>query len=178
MNTNKGRHPDWVKKYVDANHTVKRDKGQFWLYKDGELLGMITQEGFEPVQQEHISFGPWEVYEYGASKVLLHICPRSWRTSRGATWMDDLCFIISKESPKSYLLRGRKASFNGNVHLAKAKLNLFLKEELKTSFDEIYTIMSDVSLLINTSTGEKSLTRLSDKQLSFLTKLGLSLEVF
>lgn len=177
----RGRYPNWVHQAVGENQKAKRVKGNYYLYSvDGSketYLGVITREGVRYKQEERIPFSPWKVYEYGASRVLIELCPRPWKDQRGSQWRDDFLFILSEVTPTSYLLMEGVPNREGKVHLAKTNLTLFFRKYYQRSIEELVSIFGHIMLLINEETGEKVLTSASEEAIALAEKLGIQLEV-
>lgn len=176
----RGRYPDWVHQHVGANQKAKRVSNGYYLYslEDGReiYIGVITPNGVRYKEKEHVYFGPWKVYEYGASKALFDLCPEEWKSARGKTWRDDLLFIISRVSPSSYFLADGLPKEQGNMHLARKRLDLFLHKRFTTSINELFACLGNVRLLINKDTGEKTLSGASMEVSAFVAKLNIKLE--
>lgn len=176
----RGRYPDWVHRFVGANQKAKRVSDGYYLYslENGRevYLGVITQEGVRYKEKERVHFGSWNVYEYGASRTLLELCPEEWKSARGKMWREDLRYIISKVSPSSYYLANGLPKEHGNMHLAKKRLDLFLRKRLATSIDEVFARLGNVMILINETTGEKTLSGASAEVFAFVAKLNIKLE--
>lgn len=176
----KGRYPAWVYKFVGPNQKAKRVPDGYYLYeiKDNReiFVGVITPEGVIPKNHERAEFKPWETYEYGASRVLLELCPEKWKAARGETWKEDLLVIISKVSPHSYLLADGLPEEHGRMHLAKQRLDKFLRDLYSTSVDDLFARLGMVLLLIDRASGEKALTGNTPEVLDFVARFDIQLE--
>ncbi len=185
MNSNRGRLPNWVKEFMTPNQRIRREGGKYLLYdvvdspgssKREILVGEITPNGIKHKEEAHKEIGSFSVYEYGASKVLMDICPSKWKSLRGPTWRQDLLTVIFHTNPKSYLVRSMGTRTNENIHLIKNKLDIFLKKEFQTSVDEIFKALGDIYVIYDSSSNNQSLTKPSENQITFLNRLGLNLE--
>ncbi len=176
----KGRHASWVHAFVGDNQWVKRINGQYYLYgmeAEGEvLIGTITKDGICETP-ERIEKKRCDVYEYGASRALILLCPSAWKDSIGSRWEQCLLYIISEISPTSYLLRQNVPERPQDMHLARKKLDLFLIRDYGYSLREIFSKMSGLRLLIDKETGMQSLSPASDEQLGFARTFNIEMEV-
>ena len=178
--SNKGRHAWWVKQYVGTGQWAKRVDSQYHLYEmeagKTVLVGIITEEGLIETAA-HIEKMTCTIYEYGASKALILLCPSRWKISIGTQWERYLFYIIYEISPTSYLfLRNTPECLQG-MHLARKKLDLFMAQEYGVSIRDVFGLLSGIRLLINEQTGEQRLSEPSQEQLAFASGLHIDLEV-
>ena len=177
----RGRHAKWVSAYVGKNQWTRKVNGQYHLYgiESGKevFLGIVTIDGLIE-SDEQVEKKTYYVYEYGASRALMDLCPSRWKASMGTGWEQCLLYIISEISPKSYLVsQGIPERPNGLSHLARKKLDLFLANEYSLSIREIYSRLNGVRLLIDKKTGQRKLSSLSEDQIAFARGLNLNLEI-
>lgn len=177
----RGRHAKWVSAYVGENQWTRKVNGQYHLYgiESGKevFLGIVTTDGLIE-SDEQAEKKTYYVYEYGASRALMDLCPSRWKASMGTGWEQCLLYIISEISPKSYLVsQGIPERPNGLSHLARKKLDLFLANEYSLSIREIYSRLNGVRLLIDKKTGQRKLSSLSEDQIAFARGLNLNLEI-
>ena len=115
------KYPDWVQKYRTKGTTVKKKGNAYYLYKRTSrrvkgkkypqpvdtYIGIITPDGVIKSNKKKVSLTDAEVWEYGFSKAVWELCPDDWKKPLGDDWEDILALILLKQSPTSYIQKGR-----------------------------------------------------------------------
>lgn len=175
---NRGRHAKWVSQFVGDGQWVKRIDGQYILYEmeDGKevVLGIVTPEGI--LESEYIIEKKTNtIYEYGASRALLLLCPLRWKESVEERWEQVFLYIVSEISPTSYLIRDKCPECPPGIHLARKKLDLFLQQGCGFSIKEIYAKLSGIRLLVDNESGAERISTPSAEQIAFAQQLRLEM---
>ena len=66
-------------------------------------IGIITPDGVIETKKKKVSLTDIEVWEYGFSKAILHLCPKGWKAPLGDNWEDILRILVCDWSTYSYL---------------------------------------------------------------------------
>ena len=119
---NKTVYPEWVQHYRTKGTTVKKIGSSYYLYKRTSrrvpgkkypqpvdtYIGVITPEGVVKSTRKKIDLTGIEVKEYGFSRALQALCPKSWKEPLGDLWEEVFFLVIRAWSPESYLLKNRE----------------------------------------------------------------------
>lgn len=190
--------PDYVARYEDKTHFASLVAGHWYLYEKvpGEdphrYIGAITKNGIcpkkprkphkpcsEQAQPEStestaaIALVPLgvEVYEYGFSKAVLDLCPKSWKDKVGRKWKAVLIEIIVGQSPCSYLQQERNAK---GVRVSIGNHRRSLQKKIGISLDELSKMLGNIFWI---RSGINGISSLSDAQKKFCQDHHICLEV-
>ena len=193
---------EWQKaNNVDNRYTVSFIYGGYYVYlrrvagqNDRVYLGSLKEDGFHPkkpqkgkdfkepvplVNQTVPSQLPVKesagliCREYGFTKVMLDLCPKSWKDDVGKDWELALRDIILYYSKNSYLLSS-STSTSARKHYY-GSTAVLLDQKLPVSIREIFNMFGNVIVII--SEEQRIISALTSEQREFCNKYGIHLEV-
>lgn len=186
------KYPDWVQQHRTRGTTVKKKGDAYYLYKRTSkrvpgkkwpqpvdtFIGVITPEGVIASDKRKVSLTDIEVYEYGFSKALLDLCPKSWKKPLGNDWENVFLIILKSWSPESYLLRGKENLEADDYHYSfpaqMASLSRRLYKEHGVNPDDLLVLKTVYLLIIDK---KKVISKINEVQRELAGKIGLRLEV-
>lgn len=187
-------YPDWVQKHRTKGTTVKKVGNNYYLYKHSSrrvpgkkypvpkdtYLGKITPEGVEKSVAKKVATegAAIIVKEYGFSKAVELLCPAGWKEPLGKDWQPVLDYIITRESPESYITQIRKVpeAFPGNGQYGAQKSSLMrrMRNEHGIDLNDLDTLKT---VYIVNFAGKDFISLISEGQKKILEMLGIRLEV-
>jgi hypothetical protein len=184
-------YPEWVQKYRVQGTTVKKKGDAYYLYKRTSkripgkkypqpvdtYIGIITPDGVIETKKKKVSLTDIEVWEYGFSKAILHLCPKGWKAPLGDNWEDILRILVCDWSTYSYLgmqpLRSKeefRCQFNSQAASLRRRIHM-------TSNVEIIELEKLKSIYLLIMGKDKVISKITPEQQELLDRIGLKLEV-
>ncbi len=184
-------YPDWVQKFRTKGKTVKKKGNSYYLYSRTSkripgkkypqpvdtYIGIITPDGIVETNKKKIVLTDIVVWEYGFSKTIMDLCPRSWKDPLGKDWEDILKILICQWSENSYLkiqnLKKRE-DFRCQFSTQASALNRRMYKEYSIKLEELQPLKYIYLLEMGK---EKAISKINPDQRDILDRLGLELEV-
>lgn len=185
-------YPEWVQEHRKRGTTIKKRGDTYYLYKRTSkrvagkkypqpvdtYLGVITPEGVIYSDKKKVSLSDAEVYEYGFSKAVWDLCPKTWKKPLGEEWEDILKIIISKWSPESYLVKGHtlrgEEEFHCQFPAQMSSLVRRFKNELDLDIKDLEKLKTVYMILIDNRT---ILSKLTDEHNEIACRAGIRMEI-
>lgn len=185
-------YPDWVQAHKVRGTAIKKVGSNYYLYKHTSkrvpgkkypqpvdtYIGVITPEGVIRSGRRKLSLTGVEVKEYGFSKSLWLLCPRSWKEPLGDDWEDVLSAAIKKWSPESYLLKERDIKDAGESHYQLAaqmgSLSRRIYKEHGIDMSELEVLKRIYLVYLEKET---VISKINEEQAQLLARLGVDLEM-
>lgn len=185
-------YPDWVQEYRTRGTTVKKKGEKYYLYKRtsrrvpgkkypqpvDSYIGIITPEGIIKSNKKKITLTDATVKEFGFSRAVEILCPRSWKEPLGKEWMRVIDFIILKESAESYISAEREVPEILDPHIQYgAQKGSLMRRIQKESGADLKGLKSLSTIYLIYMDGNKIISQISEQQHEILERFHIDLEV-
>ena len=186
-------YPDWVQKHREKGTTVKKVGNNYYLYKHSSkrvagkknpipvdtYIGKITPDGIMKDQTKRkVGTGDIEVKEFGFSVAVEQLCPQGWKNPLGKAWQGTLDYIITRESPESYIPKVRSVPTELDPHIQLGSqigmLNRRMEREYGIKLKDLEVLRSIYAVYINKKV---LISKISEEQKELIDRLGIILEV-
>lgn len=189
---NKTVYPEWVQNYRMKGTTVKKIGNSYYLYKRTSrrvpgkkypqpvdtYIGVITPEGVLKSTRKKIDLTGIEVKEYGFSRTLQTLCPKSWKEPLGELWEEVFLLVVKVWSPESYLLKDRELKSEEELRCQTAAQAGMLKQKLSrehgVKLEELESLKKIYILYMKKG---QAVSRISDEQEELLKKIGVDMSM-
>ncbi len=185
-------YPEWVQKQRTKGTTVKKNGDNYYLYKhsskrvpgkknpvpDDTYIGKITPTGIIRSGQKKVDVKNDDVIvkEYGFSRSVELLCTVEWKNIIGESWHGMLSFILSKDSPETYLLDYIPEDIDPHFNYGAQKKTLF--ERIKKAYGIKEQELRSLSTIYLVTIGKnRMISKISDEQQKILDRAGIDLEV-
>ena len=139
---------------------------------------MITPEGVVKSTRKKIDLTGIEVKEYGFSRALQALCPKSWKEPLGDLWEEVFFLVIRAWSPESYLLKNRELKSEKELRCQTAAQAGMLKQKLVrehgVKLEELESLKNIYILYMKKG---QAVSRISDEQEILLREIGVDVSM-
>lgn len=185
-------YPEWVQKQRTKGTTVKKIGENYYLYKHSSkrvpgkknpvpndtYIGRITPTGIIRSGQRKVDVINDDVIvkEYGFSRSVELLCTPEWKNIQGESWHGLLSFILSKDSPETYLYDDIPENIDPHFNYGAQKKTLF--DRIKKAYGIKEQELKSLSTIYLVTIGKnRMVSKISEDQQKVLDHAGIDLEV-